>query len=120
MANLQINTEIYDIERINGMDDASNHSSDAIPLSDLEAGETGIVKRIDIGSKLRHRLREMGFIPGTKVEVIRWAPLADPIEYRIRGYFISLRRDEAKDVLVSKLNGKGKRHRFRFGWRWNH
>ena len=117
---MQINAELLYRNRIDGMDGAGNNMIDTVPLSDLKTGEIGIVKRIDIRSRLRQRLREMGFVPGTKVEVIRWAPLADPVEYRIRGYFISLRRDEAKDVMVSRLNGKGKRHRFRLGWRWRH
>jgi len=42
----------------------------------------------------------MGFIPGTEVRVIRRAPLADPIEYQLRGYLVSLRREEAAMVFV--------------------
>jgi ferrous iron transport protein A len=93
-------------------------SSYAVPLDSLSTGERGVVVRIVMSSRLRRRLMEMGFVPGTIVDVVRWAPLADPIEYRLKGYYISLRRDEAKNILVRRLNGKGKRHRFRFGWRF--
>jgi ferrous iron transport protein A len=88
----------------------------AMPLTSLHDGERGMVIRIAMGSKLRLRLREMGFIPNVVVEVVRSAPLADPIEYRIKGYYITLRRQEAKDIIVKRINGKGKRRRFRFGW----
>ena len=88
-----------------------------IPLTSLEEGEIGAVVRIATRSKLRMRLREMGFTPETMIEVIRSAPLADPIEYRLKGYFISLRREEAKEIIVRRIDGKRKRRRFRFGWR---
>jgi len=45
-------------------------------------------------------LREMGLLPGTKVKLIRWAPLGDPLEIRIRGYNLSLRKHEAEHVEV--------------------
>ena len=91
--------------------------TDTVPLTELITGEKGVVVRIATNSRLRLRLREMGFVPGVMIEVIRWAPLADPIEYRLKGYFISLRREEAKGILVKKIDGKGRRKRFRFGWR---
>ncbi len=50
---------------------------------------------------LRKRLLAMGFVPGAGVEVLRAAPLGDPVEYRVKGYCISLRREEAKLVSVS-------------------
>jgi len=43
----------------------------------------------------------MGFVPGVEVEVLRAAPLGDPVEYRVKGYCISLRREEAKLICVS-------------------
>ncbi|PJA26531.1 MAG: hypothetical protein CO189_10445 [candidate division Zixibacteria bacterium CG_4_9_14_3_um_filter_46_8] len=102
---------------------SSNEVGDAlskgqgVPLSDLDEGECGVVIRFSTASKLRIRLREMGFTPETMIEVIRSAPLADPIEYSLKGYFISLRREEAKEIIVRRIDGKRKRRRFRFGWR---
>jgi ferrous iron transport protein A len=49
----------------------------------------------------RKRLLAMGFVPGAGVEVLRAAPLGDPVEYRVKGYCISLRREEAKLISVS-------------------
>ena len=49
---------------------------------------------------LRRRLLEMGFCNGAAVEVVRRAPLGDPIEFRLRGYHLSLREEQAKNVLV--------------------
>ncbi len=102
------------------MHDTKDLTSEVIPLSALGTGERAIIDRVAIGSRLRLRLREMGFVPGTVVDVVRSAPLADPVEYKIKGYYISLRRQEAKDILVRKLNGKHKRRRFRFGWKAKH
>ncbi|MFA5294793.1 MAG: FeoA family protein [Methanoregulaceae archaeon] len=55
---------------------------------------------------IRKRLLAMGFVPGTGVEVLRAAPLGDPVEYRVKGYCISLRREEAKLISVSTV-GEG-------------
>ena len=49
---------------------------------------------------LRRRLLEMGFCNGTNVEVIRRAPLGDPIEFRLRGYHLSLREEQARHVSI--------------------
>ncbi|CDN31693.1 Ferrous iron transport protein B [Mucinivorans hirudinis] len=74
-------------------------------LSDLATGERAIIVRIVGGGALRQRLTEMGFIKGTEIEVIKNAPLKDPVEYRIMGYEVSLRRSEADKVLVNKGEG---------------
>ena len=94
----------------------SGKAIEVLPLSELQQGESGIVVRIAAGSRLRSRLREMGFVPDVAVEVMRSAPLSDPVEYRLKGYFISLRREEARDILVRKLDGKNRQNRFRFRW----
>ena len=49
------------------------------------------------------RLREMGLVPGTRVKLIRWAPLGDPLEIELRGYRLSLRRHEAESIEVQPL-----------------
>jgi len=43
----------------------------------------------------------MGIIPGTEIEVIRTAPMGDPIEYLVKGYHLSLRKDEARYITVT-------------------
>ena len=47
------------------------------------------------------RMLEMGLVPGTPVEVVRLAPLGDPMELRVRGYLLSVRKDEAAHVVVT-------------------
>jgi len=47
-------------------------------------------------------MMEMGFIKGTEVEVIKYAPLRDPMEFVIKGYHVSLRRDQAADILMNQ------------------
>jgi Fe2+ transport system protein FeoA len=72
-------------------------------LCDLKQGESATVVTVLADFDLRQRLLEMGFTPGTKVDVIRYAPLLDPVEYRLKGYNISLRRTEACQVVVAPL-----------------
>jgi len=73
---------------------------DICSLTSLEEGQRGRVVRVEGDTDLRRRLLEMGFCNGAVVEVVRVAPLGDPVEYRLRGYCISLRRDQAKHILV--------------------
>ena len=75
-----------------------------IPLSQLPVGQTGIVQEVRDQGFLSQRLLEMGIIRGTLIEVIRFAPMGDPIDIRIRGYHLSLRREEADGIIVSVSN----------------
>ena len=72
----------------------------------LQDGQPGAIVRIDsVGdSKLKNRLMTMGLIPGTRVEVLRAAPLGDPIAIRLRSYNLALRRDDAAQINVSIIN----------------
>ncbi|OYT28134.1 MAG: ferrous iron transport protein A [Thermofilum sp. ex4484_79] len=69
-------------------------------LSELNIGERGIVVNIVGKGALIRRLLDMGIVRGVEVRVIRKAPLGDPIEFEIKGYYLSLRRDEARHVFV--------------------
>ncbi len=69
-------------------------------LSDVEPGEQVQICCLNGESRLIRRLSEMGFIPGTAIEVLRRAPFLDPIEFEIRGYLVSLRKQEADCVRV--------------------
>ena len=73
-------------------------------LYDLNEGEEGIILKIKGRGQFRQRLSEMGFVVGKKVEVIKKAPLRDPIEYKIMGYHISLRNSEAQLIEVDRDN----------------
>lgn len=69
-------------------------------LSDLKTGEEGIITKVVGHGSFRKRITEMGFVKGKKVKVIKNAPLQDPVEYEIMGYFVSLRRSEANLIEV--------------------
>ena len=71
-------------------------------LFDLAEGEEGIILKIKGRGQFRQRLSEMGFVVGKKVQVIRKAPLGDPIEYKIMGYHVSLRNSEASLIEVDR------------------
>jgi ferrous iron transport protein B len=69
-------------------------------LIDLNTGEHGVVSKVKGRGAFRRRILEMGFIKGKKVSVVKKAPLKDPIEYKIMGYSVSLRRSEATHIEV--------------------
>lgn len=69
-------------------------------LSDLNMGEKGVIVKVYGNGGFRKRIVEMGFIVGNIVEVVMKAPLRDPIVYRIIGYKVSLRREEASMIEV--------------------
>ena len=70
------------------------------PLSMLDVGGTGSVVRVTAEGSLRKRLLELGLLPGTRVELVRSAPLGDPVELAVRGGNLSLRRSEAATVWI--------------------
>lgn len=70
-------------------------------LSELALGEEAEVTGFISDSPVSQRIEEMGVTPGEKIEIVRYAPLGDPIEIKIRGYLLSLRREEADLIKVS-------------------
>ena len=76
-------------------------SASSQPLSSLAPGASGQVAEIKVAGTGRGRLMEMGLLVGTPVEVVRFAPLGDPVEIKVRGYHLTLRRHEADQILVT-------------------
>lgn len=74
-----------------------------IPLSELREGERGVIARLNGTGNFRKRLQEMGFIKGVEILVEKFAPLRDPIEVVLKGYHVSLRIEEAGQVMIEKL-----------------
>lgn len=74
--------------------------SSSIALSTLAVGGSALVREFPKSGSAFIRLREMGVLPGTKVTLVRTAPLGDPIEIKVRGYSLTLRKSEADYVLV--------------------
>ncbi|HEY3271663.1 MAG TPA: FeoA family protein [Geothrix sp.] len=75
----------------------------SIPLSDLQPGDQGEVVQVKAQGPIRQRLLEMGFIRGVRLRVEKLAPLGDPMELVIKGYHLSLRRDESACILVHRV-----------------
>ncbi len=73
-----------------------------IRLSDLHPGEEATVLRVLALGPVRQRLLEMGFIRGALLKIEKLAPLGDPMELVIKGYHLSLRREEGECILVEK------------------
>lgn len=71
------------------------------PLTVLAIGATATVAEIKVSGPSRARLMEMGLLVGTKIELVRFAPLGDPVEIKVRGYNLTLRKNEAEQILVN-------------------
>ena len=71
------------------------------PLTSVAVGQSATVVEIKRPPAARPRLMEMGLLVGTKVELVRFAPLGDPVEIKVRGYNLTLRKNEAEQILVS-------------------
>jgi len=81
----------------------SENAEIAEPLSGLQPGQRGKVIAMDVPGAMRGRLMEMGFTVGTVIEVVRFAPMGDPIEFKVRGAHISLRKAEAAGIRVQRI-----------------
>jgi len=79
------------------------------PLSQLRPDEGGIIIRVGGSGEIRRRLLDMGVVAGSEVSVERVAPLGDPVQIRVKGYDLALRKSEAEkitvDVTVGTLTG---------------
>ncbi len=73
------------------------------PLTSVAFGTTVTVAEIKLPPESRPRLMEMGLLVGTPVELVRFAPLGDPVEIKVRGYNLTLRKHEAEQIFV-RLN----------------
>ena len=71
------------------------------PLTSVALGTTATVAEIKLPASSRPRLMEMGLLVGTKVELVRFAPLGDPVEIKVRGYNLTLRKHEAEQIFVN-------------------
>ena len=70
------------------------------PLTSINLGSKATVAEIQVPPASRARLMEMGLLVGTTVELVRFAPLGDPVEIKVRGYNLTLRKSEAERILV--------------------
>lgn len=73
---------------------------DRSTLADLPIGAEAVVAAVDCPRPVARRLMEMGVLPGTRVAIVRVAPLGDPIEIDVRGCSLSIRRREASGIVL--------------------
>ena len=71
------------------------------PLNSLAPGDTAVIKEFEGNARLQSRLVEMGALPGVKVRMIKKTPFQGPLEVKIRSYHLSLRFQDAGQILVS-------------------
>ncbi|BEQ16155.1 FeoA family protein [Desulfoferula mesophila] len=74
--------------------------TDAITLRQLQPGQRATIKKVGTSGELGRRMREMGLLPGTEIQVLGRAPLKDPVEIKLRGYNLTLRNNEADLITV--------------------
>lgn len=73
-------------------------------LTSLAAGAAGTVMAVELPPEDRARLLELGLVAGTAVELVRFAPLGDPVEIKVRGSCLSLHRHEAERIRVDPVS----------------
>lgn len=72
-------------------------------LDELKAGQKGVIAQVGGEGALRRRLLDMGLTPKTKVMVRKKAPLGDPIELHLRGYELTIRREDAAKITMAEV-----------------
>jgi ferrous iron transport protein A len=80
--------------------------SELITLAQLTVGAAAKVRDLPRQGTVFVRLREMGLLPGTPITLVRTAPLGDPLEIKVRGYHLTLRRSEAEQVAVERSSAE--------------
>ena len=70
-------------------------------LHELPVGQSATITKVGGEGELRYRFLDMGLIPKTKVAVTKIAPMGDPIEIRLRGYTLTLRVEDAKNIEIT-------------------
>ena len=73
-------------------------------MADLKIGQTGTISTVGGEGALRLRLLDMGLIPGTKVKLEKIAPMGDPIQIQVRGYELTIRREDAGKSALQEEN----------------
>ncbi len=73
-------------------------------LASMKPGEAGVIKQLRGSGNIKHRLVDMGLVPGTFVRVMKFAPLGDPVEIKVKNFDLALRVSEADtiDIEVSQ------------------
>ena len=81
-----------------------SEAAPGVALSELGIGQGGKITALDLPGEAKQRLLEMGMTVGARIEVVRFAPLGDPVDIKVRGYHLSIRKHEAAGILVEMTN----------------
>jgi ferrous iron transport protein A len=76
-----------------------------VTLDQLRPGQSGRVVRVDASPAMAQRLAEMGLLEGTTLKLVRTAPLGDPLEIELEGWFLSIRKADARGVHLDEPFG---------------
>ena len=79
-------------------------------LDQLTPGQKAVVKKVGGQGAIRRRLMDMGVVRGVEIELVKAAPLGDPMEYRLRGYHLSLRKAEAQFIEIDTATSEKDLH----------
>ena len=71
-------------------------------LAQLPVGKEGVIETVGGEGNLRCRFLDMGLIPGTKVKVLKMAPMGDPIQIHLRGYDITIRKEDGEKIVLKE------------------
>ena len=82
---------------------ADNPVAALAPLSSLSQGESAVIRTVGGEGALRQHFLDMGVIPGAAITFVKPAPMGDPLEYRIHGYELTLRKDDAAQIAVDQV-----------------
>ncbi|MBN1964433.1 MAG: ferrous iron transport protein A [Anaerolineae bacterium] len=72
----------------------------SLTLAQLSPDQRATIRKIGGDNAFRRRVMDLGLVSGTEVEVVRVAPFGDPVEYKLKGYHLSLRRRDACTILI--------------------
>lgn len=72
-------------------------------LDQLKPGDKGKVVKVSGSGAVHRRILDMGVVPGSEIEVERVAPLGDPVEFKLLGYHLSLRKEESQNIHVEVI-----------------
>ena len=78
-------------------------------LNELKQGQSAVIQNVGGDGELRQHFLDMGVLPKSQITLIKFAPMGDPIEFRIHDYELTLRIDDAKNIEVTPISGKVQR-----------
>ena len=79
-----------------------SEAAPGVALSEMAVGQGGKITALELPPEARQRLLEMGMTVGARIEVVRYAPLGDPVDIKVRGYHLSIRKHEAAGIFVAE------------------